>query len=76
MRHSRQARPYRRRWLGRYLRDRIPKPRSAILKGTSVADWRRALHEDMEFWSDDETAGSEDKYQPIADELWLSFHLN
>jgi len=30
----------------------------------------------MEFWSDDETAGSEDKYQPIADELWLSFHLN
>ena len=42
---------------------------------TSVADWRRAVNEDMEFWSDDEAAGSEESYQSIAQELWNGFHL-
>ena len=45
-------------------------------KDTSVADWRRAVHEDMEFWSDDEAAGSEESYQSIAQELWNGFQLN
>jgi hypothetical protein len=30
----------------------------------------------MEFWSDDEAAGSEESYQSIAQELWNGFHLN
>lgn len=45
-------------------------------KNTSVADWRRAVHEDMEFWSDDEAAGSEESYQSIAQELWNGYQLN
>jgi len=43
---------------------------------TSVEDWRRALHENLEFWSDEETAGSEDGYQTMAEELWRRFHMN